>query len=175
MKANWKERLTLVRMKDEFVNSACVAGGLLGASLLDRLIEKAVDNYLPTAKQYIGPIKAAVQVAAGVVISSLNDNPKIKMVGYGVAASGFMSGARLIPAVDQFFSGLGSTQTNNLEVIDLGLVGIQNGQAHYSIDAAPAVDVNLQDPQGSNSANYAYSENSFAGNEVEEESTADII
>jgi hypothetical protein len=177
MKSNWKERLTFAKAKEEFSNSFWVAAGLLGASVVDRLVDKGVEKFVPSAKEYVGYIKAAAQIATGVVVSSLADkeSEKQKLIGYGIAGSGFLSGIRMIPAVDQLFSGLGTTQSPAFETIDLGLVGMSGTQAVYGLEQAKRYAVDLQDPPQSGT-NYqpTYSDNGF--NEVEvEELTAEFI
>jgi hypothetical protein len=121
--SDWKKKLTLDRAKREAMNAVWVSAGLLGASIIDRLVEKGVDKFAPSMAQYIGPIKATVTAVAGLATSMLADdgNQKQRLIGYGITSAGVISGVRLIPAVDSLFS----DATNNKQTTTPAVQGVE--------------------------------------------------
>ncbi len=129
MSKNWKERLTLENIKHEGVNTFWVTTGLLGAMFLDRLVQKGVEKFVPSAAPYVGYVKAGVSVLSGLALSvtAEKEDDRMRLIGYGVSGAGVISAARLIPQVDAFLSDTPpSTSTSTTQTVS-GLLGLTLG------------------------------------------------
>lgn len=104
------------RAKDDGINAGFVTLGLLGATFVDRLVQKGVENFAPSLTPYVGHVKAGLSTVGGLVISYTADqqNMRRRMFGYGVTAAGVTSWLRMIPQVDEFLSGVDNKAVSGL-------------------------------------------------------------
>lgn len=188
MANNLKERLTsLNNWKREGANALSVAVGLLGATLIDRGVQKAVEKFLPDYVPQVGHIKAFVTALGGLVLSVSQDDKtemgnRLRLVGYGITGAGIISGVRMIPAIDQLLSGNESVNglngAENLLNLNLGEFGKSDNIKKATTIEAEIVDVNLPDLGNTNATRTAYSNptNDSETIDVElEELTAEFI
>jgi hypothetical protein len=152
MSNNWKDRLNVENFKREGVNTAYVTMGLLGAMFLDRLVQKGVDKWFPSASTYVGAIKAGVSVLTGFGLSVTADekDSRMRLIGYGVSGAGVISGLRLIPQVDAFLSDTPPTttpppSTNGLLGLALGDFGKSDNIRQISTSDAEETELDLPD------------------------------
>lgn len=153
MANNLKERLTsFSNWKREGLNALYVAIGLIGATLIDRGVQKAVEKWLPDFVPHVGYIKAGVTTLGGLVLSvsqdeKTSDGERLRLIGYGISGAGILSGARMIPAVDSLLSGTDSVNglkgVENLLSLNLGDFGISDNIKKSTTIEAESVEIDL--------------------------------
>lgn len=176
---NWKERMSIANYKTEGLNSVYVAAGLVGATLIDRGVEKLVEKFLPSAAPYVSYIKPIVLAASGVTAAVIADdkNQRQKLIGYGVAAAGVLSGVRLIPFVDKLLSGINplSGSPTNLSEQDISLLsgGEIGAVKMLQTENPPTAGIELPDFETSSDENKTGSQRSERAS-VEDDELIDL-
>lgn len=153
MEKNWKSRLTSVEnWKREGMNTAYVAIGLVGATLIDRLVQKAADKWLPASiTPYVSYLKVGTQMLGGFGLSLLSDEKtpegdRLRLIGYGISGAGLISGLRLIPAVDKLMSDPVSGLNGVEKLLGLSLGEFGNVDNIKQISTSDAEQINLDLP-----------------------------
>lgn len=181
MAKDWKSRFTGENIKREGINAACVTLGLLSATMLDRLVQKGAEKFLPAgALPYVGAIKAFVSIAGGLTLSLMKDESHYKMIGYGITASGALSGLRLIPGVDNLLSGVqsvaGLPPAETLLGLNLGSFGASDNIRSIATSDAEQASVELPDlGRGAATQTYEARVMQYEPAESFEEITAEFI
>jgi hypothetical protein len=137
--------------KREGMNTVYVGVGLIGATLLDRLVQKAADKWFPSIAPYVSYVKAGSQFLGGLTLSVLSDvntseGKRMSLIGYGISGAGLISGLRLIPAIDKLMSdpisGLGSVE----RLLGLNLGDFGNIENIKKISTSEAQETPLELP-----------------------------
>jgi hypothetical protein len=141
-------------LKTQGLNTVYVAMGLIGATAIDRLVQKAADKWFPSIAPYVSYVKPALQVLGGFGMSLLAEDKtatgdRMKLIGYGISSAGLISGLRLIPAIDKLMSDTppavaGLNGVDGLLSLNLGDFG--NAENIRQVSTADAQQINLDLP-----------------------------
>jgi hypothetical protein len=167
-------RLNGENFKREGMNTLYVAMGLIGATAIDRLVQKAADKWFPSIEPYVSYIKPGLQILGGFGMSLLAEDKtaagdRMKLIGYGISGAGIISGLRLIPAIDKLMSDTtpavaGLSGVEGLLSLNLGDFGNAENIRQVSTADAQQVDLDLPD-LGSTTQSFVYDNESTEGAE----------
>lgn len=168
-------RLNGENLKREGLNTVYVAMGLIGATAIDRLVQKAADAWMPSIAPYVSYVKPALQVLGGFGMSMLAEEKtasgdRMRLIGYGISGAGLISGLRLIPAIDKLMSDTPATLTglNGVEgllALNLGDFGNAENIRQISTSDAQQINLDLPDLGRTSSQSFVYDNENTNGAE----------